>query len=36
MVVPELQHRGVFRDGDTGLTLREHLGIARPEAVCRG
>ena len=32
-VVPELQRRGVFRDRYTGSTLREHLGLARPDAV---
>jgi hypothetical protein len=32
MVVPELQARGVFRRDYTGSTLREHLGIARPES----
>jgi FMN-dependent oxidoreductase (nitrilotriacetate monooxygenase family) len=32
MVVPELQRRGVFRKQYTGSTLRDHLGIARPEA----
>ena len=31
LVVPELQRRGVFRDRYTGTTLREHLGLARPE-----
>jgi len=31
MVVPELQRRGVFRERYTGSTLRDHLGIARPE-----
>jgi alkanesulfonate monooxygenase SsuD/methylene tetrahydromethanopterin reductase-like flavin-dependent oxidoreductase (luciferase family) len=31
LVVPELQRRQVFRDRYTGATLREHLGIARPE-----
>jgi FMN-dependent oxidoreductase (nitrilotriacetate monooxygenase family) len=31
LVVPELQHRGVFRDRYTGSTLREHLGLARPD-----
>ena len=31
MVVPELQRRGVFRDRYTGQTLRETLGIPRPE-----
>ena len=33
LVVPELQRRGLFRDRYTGTTLREHLGIARPERV---
>ena len=36
MVVPELQRRGIFRDRYTGSTLREHLGLARPEAAPRG
>jgi len=31
LVVPELQRRGVFRDRYTGRTLRDHLGLARPE-----
>jgi len=31
MVVPELQNRGVFRTAYQGATLRENLGIARPE-----
>jgi len=31
LVVPELQRRGVFRDHYTGSTLREHLGLPRPE-----
>jgi FMN-dependent oxidoreductase (nitrilotriacetate monooxygenase family) len=31
MVVPELQRRGSFRDRYTGATLRENLGLARPE-----
>ena len=31
LVVPELQRRGVFRDRYTGTTLRENLGLARPE-----
>ena len=35
MVVPQLQRRGVFRDRYTGQTLRDTLGIARPE-VARG
>jgi alkanesulfonate monooxygenase SsuD/methylene tetrahydromethanopterin reductase-like flavin-dependent oxidoreductase (luciferase family) len=32
MVVPELQRRGLFRERYTGSTLREHLGLARPES----
>jgi alkanesulfonate monooxygenase len=31
MVVPELQHRGLFRREYEGTTLREHLGLPRPE-----
>jgi len=31
LVVPELQRRGVFRDRYTGATLRENLGLGRPE-----
>jgi alkanesulfonate monooxygenase SsuD/methylene tetrahydromethanopterin reductase-like flavin-dependent oxidoreductase (luciferase family) len=31
LVVPELQRRGVFRDRYEGETLRDRLGIARPE-----
>jgi FMN-dependent oxidoreductase (nitrilotriacetate monooxygenase family) len=31
MVVPELQRRGLFRDQYEGTTLREHLGLDRPE-----
>ncbi|MFN4090628.1 MAG: LLM class flavin-dependent oxidoreductase [Alphaproteobacteria bacterium] len=30
-VVPELQRRGLFRKEYTGSTLREHLGLSRPE-----
>ncbi|MGG4340265.1 hypothetical protein [Paenibacillus lautus] len=30
-VVPLLQQRGVFREDDTGRTLRDHLGFIRPE-----
>jgi len=30
-VVPELQRRGLFRKEYTGSTLREHLGLPRPE-----
>jgi len=36
LVVPVLQRRGVFRDRYTGSTLRETLGIARPEVAHRG
>ena len=35
-VVPELQRRGVFRDRYEGTTLRENLGLARPECVAHG
>jgi alkanesulfonate monooxygenase len=31
LVIPELQERGLFRTAYTGTTLREHLGLARPE-----
>ncbi|HTF54724.1 MAG TPA: LLM class flavin-dependent oxidoreductase [Pseudonocardia sp.] len=31
MVVPGLRRRGVFRTAYSGTTLREHLGLARPE-----
>jgi FMN-dependent oxidoreductase (nitrilotriacetate monooxygenase family) len=31
MVVPELQRRGIFRREYAGTTLREHLGLPRPE-----
>ncbi|WP_247513527.1 hypothetical protein [Bradyrhizobium sp. 157] len=30
-VVPELQRRGIFRSDYTGRTLRDHLGLHRPE-----
>jgi alkanesulfonate monooxygenase len=30
-VVPELQRRGIFRRDYEGTTLREHLGLPRPE-----
>ena len=30
-VVPILRARGLFRDGYTGRTLRDHLGLPRPE-----
>jgi alkanesulfonate monooxygenase SsuD/methylene tetrahydromethanopterin reductase-like flavin-dependent oxidoreductase (luciferase family) len=29
-VVPRLQQRGLFREEYTGVTLRDHLGLARP------
>ena len=31
LVVPELQRRGIFRHAYDGVTLREHLGLRRPE-----
>jgi alkanesulfonate monooxygenase SsuD/methylene tetrahydromethanopterin reductase-like flavin-dependent oxidoreductase (luciferase family) len=31
MVVPELQRRGLFRREYEGTTLRDHLGLPRPE-----
>jgi alkanesulfonate monooxygenase len=31
LVVPELQRRGIFRTAYAGTTLREHLGLPRPE-----
>lgn len=30
-VVPELQKRGIYRKDYSGSTLREHLGLARPQ-----
>ncbi len=30
-VVPELQRRGIFRTEYEGVTLRDHLGLPRPE-----
>ncbi|XVV17205.1 hypothetical protein ACQP2X_23355 [Actinoplanes sp. CA-131856] len=30
-VVPELQGRGLFRTAYEGTTLRQHLGLRRPE-----
>jgi alkanesulfonate monooxygenase len=32
LVIPELQRRGLFRREYTGRTLREHLGLPRPES----
>lgn len=31
LVLPELRRRGLFRERYTGTTLREHLGLRRPE-----
>jgi len=31
LVVPELQRRGLFRTEYEGRTLRENLGLPRPE-----
>jgi len=31
LVVPELQKRGIYRKDYTGPTLRDHLGLARPD-----
>ena len=31
MVIPELQRRGLYRTEYEGATLRENLGIPRPE-----
>ena len=31
LVIPELQRRGLFRNEYAGTTLREHLGLRRPE-----
>ena len=36
LVVPELQRRGVFRDHYTGGTLRDNLGLARPDCGAHG
>jgi FMN-dependent oxidoreductase (nitrilotriacetate monooxygenase family) len=33
LVVPELRRRGVFRSEYTGSTLRENLGLPRPERI---
>ncbi|MGH9017468.1 MAG: LLM class flavin-dependent oxidoreductase [Acidimicrobiales bacterium] len=35
LVVPELQRRGLLRTGYTGTTLRDTLGLPRPEAAVR-
>lgn len=31
LVIPELQHQGLFRTAYESKTLRENLGLARPE-----
>jgi len=36
LVIPELQRRGLFRTEYEGTTLREHLGIPRPESRYKG
>jgi hypothetical protein len=36
LVVPELQRRGRFRRRYTGSTLRDTLGLARPDATPHG
>ena len=33
LVIPELQRRGLFRTEYEGSTLRDHLGLPRPESV---
>lgn len=35
LLIPELQERGYFREEYTGNTLREHLGLHRPDAHVR-
>jgi hypothetical protein len=32
MVIPELQRRGIFRTEYEGRTLRENLGLPRPQS----
>jgi len=32
LVIPELQRRGIFRTAYEGKTLRENLGLVRPES----
>jgi FMN-dependent oxidoreductase (nitrilotriacetate monooxygenase family) len=36
MVVPELQHRGLFRTKYEGSTLRDHLGLQHPDRAIVG
>ena len=33
LVVPELQRRGLFRTEYEGTTLRDNLGLPRPESI---
>ena len=33
LVVPELQRRGLFRTEYEGKTLRDNLGLPRPESI---
>ncbi len=35
-LVPELQERGLFRSAYAGRTLREHLGLSRPDSQYAG
>lgn len=35
LVIPELQRRGLFRTDYEGRTLREHLGVPRPDNLFR-
>jgi alkanesulfonate monooxygenase SsuD/methylene tetrahydromethanopterin reductase-like flavin-dependent oxidoreductase (luciferase family) len=32
LVIPELRRRGLFREDYEGTTLRDHLGLPRPES----
>jgi hypothetical protein len=34
-VLPELRRRGLFRDEYEGHTLRDHLGLRRPQRKAR-
>jgi hypothetical protein len=34
-IVPEMQRRGLYRSEYEGKTLRDNLGVARPEPVWR-
>jgi hypothetical protein len=35
LVVPELRRRGLFRTDYNGKTLRDHLGLKRPDNAIR-